>query len=241
MAATPAGRQLTEQHRRGQIAVRASVLRRLVALWPLFDPARIDESWRPLATAVMAVVGQGRSDSAALAAAYYQAYRTAEGVPGPMPAVSTAPAAGWEAAAQVAIEVTGPVRAKQLTALRRADVAAQTLVSLSGAASRIALNGGRATVLTAVERDPRAIGWARVTDGSPCAFCAMLAGRGGVYSKRTVDFEAHDHCSCTSEPVYRDGALPGRGAEFAQLWRDSTSGVESGQLLNAFRRAYEGR
>jgi hypothetical protein len=30
----------------------------------------------------------------------------------------------------------------------------------------------------------------------------MLAGRGSVYSADTAEFEAHDHCGCSAEPVY---------------------------------------
>lgn len=41
--------------------------------------------------------------------------------------------------------------------------------------------------------------WRRVTDGHPCAFCAMLASRGPVYAEDTVDFEAHSKCGCTAE------------------------------------------
>lgn len=240
MASTFAGRQLTEQHRQRQLAVRAVVVRQLVALWPLFDPARIDETWEAIAPAVMTLTAQGRSLSAAVASAYYQAFRLVEGVTGEtaMPVLSD----DWRVPAAVSLQVTGPIKAKQLTMMGRRDVAAQTLVSLSGSVSRIALNAGRETVLGAVREDRRAIGWARVTDGDPCAFCALLAGRGGVYSKDSVDFQAHDHCACGSEPVYRrDAPLPGRGDEFRRLYQESTAGAESGELLNAFRRAYEDR
>jgi hypothetical protein len=43
----------------------------------------------------------------------------------------------------------------------------------------------------------------RVLGGAGCDFCQMLAGRGEVYSAETADFEAHDHCGCTAEPIYR--------------------------------------
>lgn len=240
MASTVAGRLLTEQHRRGQLQARSALLRQLIAIWPLFDPERIDETWGAVQPGVMALTTWGREQSVALASEYYQAFRVAEGATGgaAIPPASTA----WRAAAAVSLEVTGPVRAKQLVAMGRPDVRAQTLVSLSGAVSRIALNGGRETILEAVRHDRRAVGWARVTTGTPCAFCAMLASRGGVYSKRTVDFRAHDHCACSSEPVFSEGGeLPGRGEEYKQLWRESTEGAESGELFTAFRRAYEGR
>lgn len=82
------------------------------------------------------------------------------------------------------------------------------------------------------------IGWARVLTGvENCAFCAMLASRGPVYSSRThasrkstktliqghdrlgrkrkrvlkriSDQAYHDHCDCVVVPVYRDQDWPG--------------------------------
>lgn len=60
-------------------------------------------------------------------------------------------------------------------------------------------------------RDPRAIGWRRVSDGDPCAFCAMLVSRGPAYTSgrkallRASDgHKYHPHCGCTIEPVYGD-------------------------------------
>jgi hypothetical protein len=35
-----------------------------------------------------------------------------------------------------------------------------------------------------------------------CDFCEMLADRGAVYGEASADFEAHDHCSCSAEPVF---------------------------------------
>lgn len=42
----------------------------------------------------------------------------------------------------------------------------------------------------------------RITSGTACAFCRMLAGRGAVYSENTGRFQAHDHCACTAEPDF---------------------------------------
>lgn len=73
------------------------------------------------------------------------------------------------------------------------------------------LTGGRETIREWARRDPRAIGWRRVSDGDPCAFCAMLVTRGPVYTseQRALSRESdgtkyHAHCGCTVEVVYGD-------------------------------------
>lgn len=45
--------------------------------------------------------------------------------------------------------------------------------------------------------------WRRVTDGDPCGWCAMLAGRGPVYGSAQSAGQGrryHGHCGCTAEP-----------------------------------------
>lgn len=240
MATTPLGTQLTTQHRARQLQLRSVLLRRVVAIWPAFNLRAIDQSWEAIEPALMAIVAEGRAVSGALAGAYYRAFREAERIQGPfrLPTLTD----DWRPAAQVSLQVTGPVTAKQLITLRRPDAAAQTLVHLSGAVGRHALNGGRDMVRASVREDRRALGWARVTDFDPCAFCAMLASRGPVYSETGGDFQAHDHCACTLEPVYRRSqAWPGRSREFQDIWRKSTRGTKGKDSLNAFRRALGGR
>jgi hypothetical protein len=71
------------------------------------------------------------------------------------------------------------------------------------AVSRALQVGGRETITSTVKADPRAVGYERVTSGSACDFCSMLADRGAVYGEASADFEAHDGCACGAEPVYR--------------------------------------
>lgn len=147
-------------------------------------------------------------------------------------------------AVRVSMEVTGPVAQKSKTARNkpRVTVRDESFQAAAGAATRHVLTGGRRSLLTLVEADPKALGWARVTDGNPCAFCAMLASRGIAYtSEAAASFKAHDHCACTAEPAYsRNAPLPGRGSEFQKLWRDNIQGKYSGQeAIRAWRRMYE--
>ena len=83
---------------------------------------------------------------------------------------------------------------------------------------------------------------ARVTDGAPCAFCAMLAGRGAVYhSTETASVPRARRCGCGSELVYGDDyKIPGRAQEFADLYAEATKDAGDGTKakIAAFRKAY---
>jgi hypothetical protein len=111
-----------------------------------------------------------------------------------------------------------------------------------GTASRIALDGGRTTTLDTVKADPVAVGWYRVTDGNPCAFCALLASRGVVYKADTVNFQAHNDCGCTSAPAFsRSQKLPDLNRTADRIYTEATKGVPTGGQLAAFRKAWDAR
>lgn len=244
MAVTAEARTLTEAHRRAQLAIRAQALQDVLALWPMLDASALDRTFPAFSRAAEALIRARRSQSAGTAAAYYRAFREAEGAgaadlraiirSSPFPAEQVA----------TSLRVTGPVAAKSAAArgLSTSAISAYALSQTAGAVVRLTLAGGRETLDTAVQRDTSALGWARVTGGRPCAFCAMLAGRGFVYkSEATAGGEYHDGCGCTTEPVFsRDSTLPGRGQEFRDLYREvADPGASSRDNVNAFRRAFE--
>lgn len=273
------GAELTEQHRLAQVAIRAAALREVLQVWSALNPLRLDATvglWLRLMTELLArwwgvSVTRGR--------VYYQEFRAAEiGEPSatlvvPAPGGAARPPVGSGGGPdgrgglltppapdprQVAtsLTVTGPHRIRYLTE-RGVDpdrAARSALRDVSGAAARHVMNGGRSVVDALARADRRAVGWARVTDAHPCAFCAMLASRGYVYlsratAERTTDRSSrgpghryHDHCACVAEPAFtRSATLPGRGEEFARLWRESTAGLSGASARRAFRAAYEGR
>ncbi|WP_431781711.1 hypothetical protein [Streptomyces chumphonensis] len=103
-----------------------------------------------------------------------------------------------ERAATVSLVVTGPVRAQgylddladdsrrgrldDVSFLAEMDQMMRDAGAVAaGAAEREALRGGRDLLDAASRADRAVVGWARVTDGDPCWFCAMLASRGAVY------------------------------------------------------------
>jgi hypothetical protein len=73
---------------------------------------------------------------------------------------------------------------------------------IQGGTQRRIANFSRQTVTLSSVEDPRARGWQRIGAGD-CDFCAMLIGRGAVYTEASADFEAHDHCNCGAEPAWR--------------------------------------
>lgn len=243
MALTAEGAALTEAHRLAQVRLSATAVRDFLAVWRLLDPAALDSSFPDYARAAQVVIEARREQSVALSSAYLSAFREAEGVPSSVPLTIARAAELERERLLTALLVTGPVEIKRATRTGKPPerAAERGLVASAGAAKRLVLDGGRETLAETVRRDPAARGVARVTDGSPCSFCAMLASRGAVYAEDTAAFRAHDACGCTAEPVYgEDYSLPGRAQEFADLWTASTKGLTGNAARRAFRRAYEG-
>lgn len=73
----------------------------------------------------------------------------------------------------------------------------------------------RDTILGNRRRDPEAVGWRRISSGSGCKLCRMLADRGAVYKRDTANFAAHPACHCTAQPVFV-GSEPGPEASVMQ-------------------------
>ncbi|MEU7636555.1 hypothetical protein AB0C11_10740 [Streptomyces sp. NPDC039016] len=139
----------------------------------------------------------------------------------------------------------------------------------AGAADREALRAGRDLIDRASNPDRRAIGWARVTDGNPCAFCAMLASRGAIYSSQataagggrrkprgSADGRAranrrppvsredltryHNGCHCQTVPVFsRNDFMTPDARRFDREWREVTRGKAGAEARAAWRRHIE--
>jgi hypothetical protein len=260
MARTQQGALLTERHRARQLAVRAEVIRELLSLWQLVDPTNLSATIGPFARASVALIDAGYRRSVDLALAYIQGFRAIEAQPargGSMLMLATAFATPTPDLTTNAIRgagLAGIVRARRRG--QSVDAAARHgFVKVSGSASNLVLAGGRNVIDEAIQSDRRALGWMRVTDGSPCWWCAMLASRGPVYKSEGVESAGfdmrsglmHDHDGCTIEPVYTETARtdqaqwPTPSRLFRVLWDSSTVGLLSNDARLAFRRAFEGR
>ncbi len=240
MAVTTEAEILTETHRRAQLAVRAAVVAALVRVWPMFDIDDLVGSWSTIEPALLALVAAGGHTSAGLAAAYYDEFRAAEEIVGRATPVLAAPLPVDDAIRS--LRFVGLVETRRLVEAARADVAAVAFTNVSGEVSRQVLNQGRETLVASVGADPRALGWARVTDSKPCSFCRMLAGRGPVYSERGGHFAAHGHCGCSLEPVYsQDQPWPGRAREFHDEWHEVVGDRSGADARLVYRQHVEGR
>lgn len=199
-----------EDQRAAQIAVKGAFLAQFVPTYELLDFEDIDGSKAAWTEAALASIRQWRQRSADVAV---RGYRSAKRLflPGRATIATPTIAMDWAAADRAALKslaVTGPSELKKQIGLGLSEDEAKQngLTAVSGAASRQVLRGGRSTTLQLVAADPQAVGWVRVTSGSPCAFCLMLSSRGPAYkSQESAGFQAHDHCSCTAVPVFSEG------------------------------------
>ncbi len=239
MAATVEAQRLTEAHRVAQARLGARTVTQLVDAWALIDPADLDattERW--LRTAARLVQAQ-RTASAQLAASYLTTFRRLElGRPGTLDLVIAERLDAQQAL--TSLTVTGPVRVKLATARGATieDASTAGMTESARAGMRLALDGGRSTIVGSLRNDPQAHGWARATSGSPCAFCAMLAGRGPAFAEESAGFEAHDGCSCTAEPVYSEDAdWPAGSRQYAELWQQAKAA--DGDTTKTFRQLIE--
>ena len=234
MAATVAGRRLTEAHRLAQARLGARTVAAMRSIWPLLDASHLDATFDRWLSAAMPIIRGQRSTSARLAANYTTTFKALEvGAPAPVVLAESVPSK----ALATSLLVTGPVQLKWALGNGVPLVQAVSTAERTSAAAamRHALNGGRETIVQMTRADRRALGWARAASGQACAFCALLASRGPVYGEARGGFKAHDHCSCTAEPVYRDDAAWPAGSErYQSLYRQAKA--DDGDTLANFRR-----
>ena len=244
MARTAEGAKLTGDHRRLQLQIRAGALRDFMRIWPLWEGD--ERSFRRLIAGSIPLIRQYHDVSASVAAAYFEQFRRAEGVGGSVTPVT--PEFDTEKVVS-GLYVTGQeMTQKAIDAGQPAsEVRKSSLVRVSGSVTRQVLNGNRGTIVLSTAADSQAGGYARVTSPNCCAFCALIASRGPVFSESTADFNAHDHCACSGEPSYDGSEWPGRAREWQQLYNKAVSDADaagtlrrgtSNDLLNAFRRSY---
>lgn len=75
-----------------------------------------------------------------------------------------------------------------------------SLTLVNGGLQRIIANADRQTVRFSALQDKAAQGWRRVGFGA-CDWCRQYLD-GEVHYVEGYDFDAHDHCHCTAEPVF---------------------------------------
>jgi hypothetical protein len=169
-------------------------------------------------------------------------------------------------AAAISLAATGPARVQQLVRETRGRLDDPDFLSslesagrnTANVADREAIRAGRELVDRASRSDRRVVGWARVTDGDPCHFCAMLASRGAIYrssasaettrddSLRPDDPEAlkryHPGCHCQVVPVYsRNDFLTPEARRLSEEWKTVTRNKSGAEARRAWRQHIEGQ
>lgn len=233
MALTAKGRALTEAHRVQQLALSARAAARASQLWAGLDAENIDASMPAWLARNLVSLREYHEQSVDAAAAYVPAYRRAE--VGRNFGTVERPDFDRSEMAQALI-LAGPARVKILTQKGATATKAhsEALRKYMGIVRRQTMAGGRQLIDQTTESDQRAIGWRRVTDGKPCAFCAMLASRGPVYrSAATAGTDGgglldnksglryHGHCGCTAEIVYGEWKPSERDQGFIAQYQEA--------------------
>ena len=196
LASAVSAQALAGSFRTRQIALSRATVRDLVALWrSKMGTEDANAAWAELRPLVSTLITTRNAASAADAATYYNQSRAIAGI-GPLVIPSPRiPAAYMDKVIDPMAMGTYWNHIGQGSA-EASDAASK---ALSGAGQRLTMKGGRDVIQSTAARDPEAKGWARIADPGACDFCQVLSGRGAVYKERTVDFRAHDHCSCTAK------------------------------------------
>lgn len=118
--------------------------------------------------------------------------------------------------------------------------------------TRLALQGGRQTVVEAVQSDPKARAWARETRGDCCYFCALMATRGAVYKSEGAaggganekftgagEFKFHNNCHCVAVPVFGVYEKPADARAWNRQYHDLKREVGRAPTLLEWRNAFE--
>lgn len=191
-------RELSQAHRRAQVALRASLLREILRIWPLLNLNNISGTWSAFEEAMLSLIRNRGKESQGLAIAYYREIRKAAAVDGRETPrlVDVSPDV-----IRGGLTVVGAVNAGQQLARGRPveEIQRATLVNVSGEAVRHSLNFGRVTLLGSLLADKARPRWIRMTGGQPCLWCSAQAAQSHAASER---FRAHRHCVCFPVPLY---------------------------------------
>jgi hypothetical protein len=119
--------------------------------------------------------------------------------------------------------------------------------------TRLALQGGRQTIVDAVQSDSKARAWARETRGDCCYFCALMAARGAVYKSEGAagkdanakftgagEFKFHNNCHCVAIPVFGVYEKPADARGWNRQYHDLKRDLGRSPSLLEWRNAFDG-
>lgn len=215
MARTAEGARLTDQHRRAQAALSAQATRLARSQFFRLDPSALDASTPEWMGAMLGITETLSADAQRIAAEYVSRHAQAETGHGLTPVV-TSP--DMERII-TDYRVNGPIAVKTHIHNGRTVDEAMAIVfrDITARLGQEVINAGRNLINDQVYYHGRGGRVRRVCGHDACAFCAMLVGRGPVYTEETGTFRSHNHCACTWEIVYGMWVPTEREA----LWRAS--------------------
>jgi hypothetical protein len=222
---------LANAHMAAQVAQAATVQAALTSIWEeTLDPSDIVGSFRVFVERARPYIGAGRTLSERTAAAYLDAVGAVSGV-GPLEWVGSE-LLDPDVLTRSLYGSTGKALGRAIVAVRDGGdpSAALSIASgnMLGASKRHMLNASRRSLIRASVYNKDLIGWSRVSDGAPCAFCAMLVSRGPAYnSDITARFRAHDRCGCSVRPIPKNDPTRGWSPQarlFRELWNAQYNG-----------------
>lgn len=215
MALTLRGRRLTEANRLLQLQLASQAAGVGLLLWDQLRADDLDGSTPEWLASNTALTSRYFQQSSNTTGEYIDRYRAAEAAGNAGPVLL--PTFDAALTAQILL-VAGPVRVKNFISggMSGSSALAAAKSGYAGMLRRQVMMGGRETVDLTASQDEQAIGWRRVSDGDPCAFCAMLCSRGPVYRSQASTqgsvlrdsrgggqgLHYHAHCGCHAEIVY---------------------------------------
>lgn len=244
---------LTQRHSQTLGLTVGLIVRQVRAIAGRADVADIDAWWDREGPRLERLVARGFLTAAELGARYLVQHAALAGV-------RLVPVRAPIEQSQIATSllVTGPVAFKshmRRTGSEPASLRAMQTM-LAGSAQRLSLAGQRRSVTGTIESTPQIVGYRRqLNSPKPCAFCAMLASRGAVYKAtsattvvgrngalrgaRQIGESYHDHCSCTTEPLYENEPEPASVTALRAQWDQATVGLSGAEALTAFRHSLD--
>lgn len=253
------------RNRRDQEEVARRLGLDLARLWPLLSFDDLDGTADAWVDSAVGFTARAFDDSAREAVDFHNNYMVARAlqdsdlVPAPVETVVSPPHVN-ELSVRQKLLLTSVGTVKHAMPAPEKPTMLKALKATVGAAQTEALQGGREFTKSVSEMGV-VTGWQRMTDGDPCAFCALLAAKGPVYQNlgRIARTDAkylgdqqvpedsakvHWHCKCTLVPVYKDRPEPLTGwARVAyELW-DQMGSAEAmlswRDKRRLFRRRYD--
>lgn len=245
---------LAEAARRRQLALRREVVAATAVTWRTLDFDRLTQTWPGWLRDMTDVLTRMHATSADEGALFYRALRQHEtGDPGTA-VIANPPSSEWTARA---LGYAAVATYNRLTSTGNAPEVANrhALTKTVGTSARILLDGGRSTIRASVLADDKARGWYRITDGAPCAFCALVASKGVAYKSRDTAgadanddftgsglFKFHNDCGCSVAPSFTGTvALTGPAQDANDLYFGGIDKLPNKERMTAFRKAWASR